>query len=71
MLVLSGGLGGSEYVKTEIQKHHLANRPANGPKMLILKSLDPRLAVVKGLVTDRRQKLTSGAATLKTRMYVY
>jgi hypothetical protein len=50
MLVLSDGLGGSEYVKTEIQKHHLANRPANGPKMLILKSLDPRLAVVKGSV---------------------
>jgi hypothetical protein len=71
MLVLSGGLGGSEYVKTEIQKHYLANRPPNGPNMLILKSQDPRLAVVKGLVIDRRQKLISGAATLKTRMYVY
>jgi hypothetical protein len=71
MLVLSGGLGGSQYVKTEIQAHYLANRPLNGPNMLILKSHEPRLAVVKGLVIDRRQKLISGAATLKTRMYVY
>jgi hypothetical protein len=39
--------------------------------MLIVKSHEPRLAVVKGLVIDRRQKLVSGAATLKTRMYVY
>ena len=70
MLVLSGGLGGSQYVKTEIHTHYLANRPANGPNMLILMSHEPRLAVVKGLVIDRRQKLVSGAAALKTRMYV-
>jgi hypothetical protein len=68
---LSGGLGGSQYVKAEISTHYSANRHPNGPNMLILKSHEPRLAVVKGLVIDRRQKLISGAATLKTRMYVH
>ena len=38
--------------------------------MQILRSTEPRLAVVKGLVMDRRQKLISGVATLKTRMYL-
>jgi len=71
MLLLDGGLGGSEYVKTETQNHSSAIRPPNGPNMQILKSHDPRLAVVKGLLIDRRQRLISGAATLKTRMYVY
>jgi len=33
MFLLSDGLGGSEDVKTEIQKHHLANRPAKGLNM--------------------------------------
>jgi hypothetical protein len=71
MLVLSGGLGGSQYVKAELEKHYFANRPPHSPNMLIVKSNEPRLAVVKGLVIDRRQKLVSGAATLQTRMYVY
>ena len=68
--MLSGGLGGSQYVRTEIEEHYILTTHPNAPHMQILKPAEPRLAVVKGLVTDRRQKLISGVATLKTRMYV-
>jgi hypothetical protein len=68
MLVLSGGLGGSQYVKTKIESLFAAKPHQNAPGLSILKSQEPRLAVVKGLVLDRRQKLISGTATLKTRM---
>ncbi|TVY38313.1 hypothetical protein LSUB1_G004387 [Lachnellula subtilissima] len=68
MLVLSGGLGGSQYVKTKIQEFYTENPHPNAPNLSILKSQEPRLAVVKGLVLDRRQKLVSGTATLKTRI---
>ncbi|TAQ90476.1 hypothetical protein B7494_g1204 [Chlorociboria aeruginascens] len=69
ILVLSGGLGGSQYVKAKIQEHYSAYPHPNAQNMMILKSQEPRLAVVKGLVIDRRQKLISGTATLKSRIY--
>jgi hypothetical protein len=62
ILYLSGGLGGSPYVDSELRKHY---RSSN---ITILKSQEPRLAVVKGLVMDRRQKLNSGVPALQTRM---
>ncbi|TVY50244.1 hypothetical protein LCER1_G008257 [Lachnellula cervina] len=68
LLVLSGGLGGSQYVKTKIQEFYAEKPHPNAPNLSILKSQEPRLAVVKGLVLDRRQKLVSGTATLKTRI---
>lgn len=37
-------------------------------QMSIIRSQEPRLSVVKGLVMDRKQKLTSGTAALKTRI---
>ncbi|PQE13605.1 hsp70 family chaperone protein [Rutstroemia sp. NJR-2017a BVV2] len=67
-LVLSGGLGGSQYVKNKIEDHFHQNRHPNAMFLRIIKSQEPRLSVVKGLVIDRRQKLTSGAAALNTRI---
>lgn len=58
-------------MKTKIQDYYSANSHPNAPKLLILKSQEPRLSVVKGLVMDRRQKLINGTATLTTRMYVF
>jgi hypothetical protein len=61
-LVLSGGLGGSPYVKTQLDSKYSQTR------MSIIRSQEPRLSVVKGLVMDRKQKLVSGTAALKTRI---
>ncbi|KAF7872448.1 hypothetical protein EAF04_003369 [Stromatinia cepivora] len=67
-LVLSGGLGGSQYVKTKIEEHFQRNPRQIAHRIRILKSQEPRLSVVKGLVIDRRQRIKFGAATLKTRV---
>jgi hypothetical protein len=61
-LVLSGGLGGSPYVKTQLDAQYAQTR------MAIIRSQEPRLSVVKGLVMDRRQRLVTGTAALKTRI---
>ncbi|ESZ94388.1 hypothetical protein SBOR_5252 [Sclerotinia borealis F-4128] len=67
-LVLSGGLGGSQYVKTKIEEHFQRNPRQIAHRIRILKSQEPRLSVVKGLVIDRRQRIKFGAATLKMRV---
>ncbi|KAJ8071465.1 hypothetical protein OCU04_001785 [Sclerotinia nivalis] len=67
-LVPSGGLGGSPYVKTMIEEHFQRNPRQIAHRIRILKSQEPRLSVVKGLVTERRQRIKHGAATLKTRV---
>jgi hypothetical protein len=61
-LVLSGGLGGSPYVKTQLDAQYAQTR------MSIIRSQEPRLSVVKGLVMDRKQRLVTGTAALKTRI---
>jgi hypothetical protein len=61
-LVLSGGLGGSPYVKTQLEQKY------SSTNITIIRSQEPRLSVVKGLVMDRKQRLVSGKAALKTRM---
>ncbi|CZR58700.1 related to hsp70 protein [Phialocephala subalpina] len=68
LLVLSGGLGGSQYVMTKIQERFTANPHPSAPHLKILKSQEPRLVVVKGLVIDRRQQLVAGTAALRTRI---
>ena len=65
-LVLSGGLGGSPYVKTQLEAKYSPTT-----RISIIRSQEPRLSVVKGLVMDRRQRLTSGTAALRTRMCVF
>jgi hypothetical protein len=49
-------------VKTVLDQHY------GSMQMSIIRSQEPRLSVVKGLVMDRKQKLTSGTAALKTRI---
>lgn len=67
-LVLSGGLGGSEYVRTQVENMYKTNPHMSAPNLYVFKSQEPRLAVAKGLVMDRRQKLVTGASALKTRI---
>lgn len=61
-LVLSGGLGGSAYVKTQLETTY------NSTSISIIRSQEPQLSVVKGLVMDRKQRILSGSATLTTRI---
>jgi hypothetical protein len=61
-LLLSGGLGGSPYVKTQLELQYAVTN------ISIIRSQEPRLSVVKGLVMDRKQKLVSWSAALKTRI---
>lgn len=67
---MSGGLGGSQYVKTKIEEYFHRNPRQIAHRIRILKSQEPRLSVVKGLVIDRRQRIKVGSATLKTRVFV-
>jgi len=60
--VLSGGLGGSPYVKTQLEQKY------SSTNITIIRSQEPKLSVVKGLVMDRKQRLVSGRAALKTRI---
>jgi len=59
-LVLSGGLGSSQYVRDQI-KHYFQFGPgatlSNTSNMHMLLAEDPQLAVVLGLVMDRAQEL--------------
>ncbi|KAJ2989638.1 hypothetical protein NUW58_g3369 [Xylaria curta] len=60
-LVLSGGLGSSAYVQQRI-KEAFPN-----PKVVVAEADEPQLAVVKGLVLDRKQRAKSGSAALRIR----
>lgn len=59
-LVLSGGLGSSQYVRDRV-KHYFQSgqgvKLSNTAGMRMLLAEDPQLAVVLGLVTDRAQEL--------------
>ncbi len=67
-MVLSGGLGGSEYVRSQVEQRYRANPHISAPNLYVFKSQEPRLSVAKGLVMDRRQKLVTGGSALKTRI---
>ena len=59
-LVLSGGLGSSQYIRDRIKQHFQTGPGAqlsNTAGMHMLLAEDPQLAVVLGLVTDRAQEL--------------
>ncbi|CAD6443674.1 f8c22ff7-ac03-4776-9e00-372ef2d3475f [Sclerotinia trifoliorum] len=70
-LVLSGDLEGPQYVKPKIEEQFQRNPREIAHRIRILKSQEPRLSVVKGLVIsiDRRQRIKVGAATFKTRVH--
>jgi hypothetical protein len=67
-LILSGGLGSSEYVRTRLTERYVYSRHSNGLRLQIVTSAEPQLAVAKGLVEDRRQKLQRGRSVIATRV---
>lgn len=56
---------------TKIQERLHTHPHPSAPNISIIKSREPRLVVVKGLVINRKQQLTQGGSALKTRMQVY
>ncbi|KAI9801059.1 MAG: hypothetical protein M1833_002927 [Piccolia ochrophora] len=66
-LVVSGGLGNSDYIQSRLKLRYAtdgATRHSNAKSMVILVAPEPQLAVCKGLVTDRVQKLKFGSSIL-------
>ena len=69
-LVLSGGLGSSQYVRDRIKQYFQFGAGAtlsNTAGMHMLLAEDPQLAVVLGLVTDRAQELGQLTKTITHR----
>ncbi|KAI9767085.1 MAG: hypothetical protein M1840_005873 [Geoglossum simile] len=65
-LVLSGGLGSSRYVQTQFTKEY----SDRGIKVLFAKETEePPLAVCKGLVIDRMQRICHNASVFRTRRF--
>jgi len=60
-IVLSGGLGSSHYVRAKIS----AQYASNGIELVL--AAEPQLAVVKGIVVDRLQRVSHGQSALSTR----
>jgi hypothetical protein len=66
-LVLSGGLGRSPYIFDRIKQEFKQNEHPQCSQMQIFQANTPQLAVVKGLVHDRRQwYLTDGCSSVFT-----
>jgi hypothetical protein len=65
-MVLSGGLGNSAYVQTQLRNRYSSgNAPRWNAKNIELRvAPDPQLVVCKGNVSDRVQKLKSGQSVL-------
>lgn len=65
---MSGGLGHSPYVRERLTSYfHRGGENPNARDMLVRAAPDPQLAVCKGLVSDRVNKLRSGASIIKWR----
>jgi hypothetical protein len=63
-LVLSGGLGNSVYVQSQLRKHYADTRIPNSQSISVRIAPDPQLAVCKGLVSDRVRKLLTSRSVL-------
>lgn len=68
-LVLSGGLGNSPYVQRELSRRYAfgASSFDNTTQLRVTVAQDPQLAVCKGNVADRLQRLISGTSILNWR----
>ncbi|KAF8536552.1 hypothetical protein BDD12DRAFT_889846 [Trichophaea hybrida] len=70
-LILSGGLGSSEYVQRHLRSRYCnsgsTKLPTNAKQMKILIADEPQLAVCKGLVLSRVSQLSFGASIISTR----
>jgi hypothetical protein len=68
-VVLSGGLGSSQYVKNAlVQRYTIDSVDRHAPEVRIISSTRPQLAVVKGLVQDRMRRLKMNKSVLSTRI---
>ncbi|KAH7079498.1 hypothetical protein FB567DRAFT_123409 [Paraphoma chrysanthemicola] len=63
-LVLSGGLGNSAYVQSQLRKHYAGTTIPNAESISVRIAPDPQLAVCKGLVGDRIRKLLTSRSVL-------
>lgn len=63
-LVLSGGLGNSAYVQSELRKYYARTTLPNARNICVRIAPDPQLAVCKGLVSDRVRKLLTSHSVL-------
>jgi hypothetical protein len=63
-LVLSGGLGNSVYVQSQLRKHYAETTIPNAHSISVRIAPDPQLAVCKGLVSDRVRKLLTSRSVL-------
>ncbi|KAF1998144.1 hypothetical protein P154DRAFT_263300 [Amniculicola lignicola CBS 123094] len=63
-LVLSGGLGNSAYVQSQLKHHYATSRLRNAHHISVRIAPDPQLAVCKGLVSDRVSKVLTSQSVL-------
>ncbi|TDZ35296.1 hypothetical protein C8035_v009826 [Colletotrichum spinosum] len=68
-LVLSGGLGGSTYVRGSLQHQFRNYAHQNATQISVVPCQDPQLVVVRGLVLDHQQRMETGRlSVLATRI---
>lgn len=67
-LVLSGGFGSSTYLRHQLESRYPLGVHPNAMNMSTIRAKFPQLAVVKGLVMDKTQKLESGTSLLQCRV---
>ncbi|KAF2125577.1 hypothetical protein P153DRAFT_400379 [Dothidotthia symphoricarpi CBS 119687] len=63
-LILSGGLGNSAYVQSQLRMHYAQTDIPNARSIAVRIAPDPQLAVCKGLVSDRVRKLLTSRSVL-------
>ncbi|KAG9376969.1 hypothetical protein A1F94_012569 [Pyrenophora tritici-repentis] len=63
-LVLSGGLGNSAYVQSQLRKYYASTPFPNADSIHVSIAPDPQLAVCKGLVSDRVRKILTSRSVL-------
>jgi hypothetical protein len=63
-LVLSGGLGNSVYVQSQLRQHYARSMIPNAQSISVRIAPDPQLAVCKGLVSDRVRRILTSRSVL-------
>lgn len=63
-LVLSGGLGNSAYVQSQLRSYYGQTTMPNSRSLAVHIAPDPQLAVCKGLVSDRIRKVLTSKSVL-------
>jgi hypothetical protein len=66
-LVLSGGLGSSAYLRSTLMTRLPPGSHPNAVSLSVIRARFPQLAVVKGLVMDKAQRLERGESLLPIR----